>query len=94
MNDTTPDRVRLYRFYTWLYRPTGIYSLSAVLQQLRDIELLHLMKGLTNRNAVVIAWAEYGRRHHLADISFSMTLRDVLEVSAKDLVLAAGVGAA
>jgi len=94
MNNNVPDRARLYRFFTWLYRPTTLFNLNTILAQLRDVELLHLMEDLKNKSAVTIAWAEYGRRHKLADIAFTLELKDVLEVQVRDLVLMSQLRAA
>lgn len=87
MNNNVPDPARLYRFFTWLYRPTNLFNLNTILAQLRDVELLHLMADMKNKPAVTIAWAEYGRRHKLADIAFTLELKDVLEVQVQNLVL-------
>lgn len=87
-----PDRVRLFRFYTWLARPTSLTGLQIVLEQLRDVELLHIMKDLTNREALTIAWAEYGHRHSTATISVGMQSVDVLEVTVKDVRFGAHLG--
>lgn len=94
MNQTPPDRVRLYQFYMWLAHPTGLHSLRMVLKEQRDIELLHLMADALNRSAATLAWAEYGRRHGFAPIDFDMVGVDVLDVQVRDLVFAHSVALA
>lgn len=93
MNQQAPDRVRLYQFYMWLNCPAGLFSLYVVLAKLRDVELLHLMQG-DNKQAATIAWAEYGKRHELADINFRQDSVDVLEVQVTELIVASHMAAA
>lgn len=93
MNQQKPDRVRLYQFYMWMNCPAGLFSLYTVLAKLRDIELLHLMQG-DNQQAATIAWAEYGKRRKLADITFHQDSVDVLEVKVTELIVASHLAAA
>ncbi len=92
MNIAQPEKPRLYRFYLWLSRPTGLYGLEVVLKQLRDVELLHILADRSNKQALTIAWAEYGRRHSTADIKMSMRSVDVLEVDVANLAFGATLG--
>lgn len=94
MNNPQPERHRLYRFYLWLSHPTGLYGLEVVLQQLRDVELLHILSDRTNKQALTIAWAEYGRRHSTASIHFSMAAPAVLEVGVSNVMFGATMGLA
>jgi len=89
-----PDRARLLRFYLWVAKPRGLIALDIVLKQLRDVELLHLIGEPSNREAMTIAWAEYGRRHKVADIEFGMLSRDALQVSARNVTFGASLGLA
>lgn len=91
MTDPKPDRARLYRFYLWLSRPTGLLGLEIVLKQLRDVELLHLLADCSNKQALTIAWAEYGRRHSTADIKMRMHTNE-LEVAVKGVTFGATLG--
>lgn len=94
MKNAQPDRARLFRFYQWLSRPTGmIYGLEIVLKQLRDVELLHIMQD-KNPQAKTLAWAEYGRRHTTANIKMSMHSQEVVEVEVCNLNFGATLGIA
>lgn len=94
MDNAQPEKHRLYRFYLWLSRPTGLYGLEVVLKQLRDVELLHILADRTNKLALTVAWAEYGRRHSTADIRMSMLAPDALEVVVQNLFFGATLGLA
>lgn len=90
----TLDRARLYRFHIWLANPVGgAIALKLVLDQLRDVELQHLMTG-DNPQAATIAWAEYGRRRKFANIDYTTEGVDVVKVGITDLVFASVLAAA
>lgn len=86
-----PDKARLLKFYLWLSRPSGLTDLHQALQQLRDVELMHLLTDHSNKQAVTIAWAEYGRRHTTADINLSL-VADTLEIAVRDVTFGATLG--
>lgn len=88
------ERSRLLRFYLWVTKPRGLAGLKIVLNQLRDVELLHIMGETNNREAMTIAWAEYGRRHKAADIEFEMLSRDALTVRVRNVTFGASLGLA
>lgn len=96
MNTPTavPDKGRLFRFYLWVSEPRSLLGLEIVLAQLRDVELLHILKDTSNQQALTIAWAEYGRRHTAADIKLSMRITDVLEVDVAGVIVGASLGLA
>jgi hypothetical protein len=94
MNNNTPDRIRLHQFYMWMATPTGLFSLRTVLNEQRDVELLHIMQESTDKQARSVAWAEYGRRHGLANIEFKMEGVEVLDINIKDLVFTSTLAAA
>lgn len=86
------EKHRLLRFFVWLSRPTGLLELQIVLEQLRDVELMHLMSDQENQAAVTIAWTEFGRRHGTADIRFVMNTYNLLEVDIQNLTFGAVLG--
>lgn len=78
----------LFRFYVWVSKPTSEYVLRAILKTLTDQDLIEIMMKVDSKQALTIAWAEYGRRHANVKLEFVMKAKDMLEVSVKDLVLA------
>ncbi len=86
----TTTKGRLFQFYSWVARPTTLPSLRLVLKTLRDEDLLELMRNTGSKQALTIAWAEYGRRYANVKLEFEMQSADVLTVRASDLILAHG----
>lgn len=82
---------RLFQFYSWVTHPTTLHSLRQILRKLSDEDLMGLMSKPASKQALTIAWAEYGRRHANVQIEFEMQGVDVLSVRASDLVIGSSV---
>lgn len=87
----TTMKGRLFQFHMWVAHPTTLSSLQAILKKLLDEDLLELMRNVGSKQALTIAWAEYGRRHANVNIEFEMKSTDVLSVRASDLIIGHGV---
>lgn len=92
MNSTMKGR--LFAFYAWMSRPTTISSLKMVLKKLTDDDLRHIMSNTASREALTLAWAEFGRRHANVNLEFEMSSTEVLSIRASNLVFAQGVAIA
>jgi hypothetical protein len=67
--------VRIAHLITWVHCPT-FSSLEEILGALTDEDLLFLIRIRTSLTVTRLAWAEYGRRHHLIEFSVSCVRSD------------------
>ena len=91
---TNLQRNRLLQFYKWLAAPGNQFDLEVALRRLRDEDLLIILQERKNQEATTLAWAEYGRRHTGANIAFTKTAVDVVEVDVTGITFGRTVGLA